>query len=67
MDDHAEQGADIDIKYAMETLKNVQTAWRRPVHLAARIDDETILFSYDGEQSTQQHIDDRVDQPAHQF
>ncbi len=64
---HQHSGLDIDIKYAVETLKNLQKVWRRPVHLNARIDDEPILFSYDGEQSTQQHIDERIDDPANQF
>ena len=64
---HRHNGADIDIKYAVETLKNIQKVWKRPVHLHARIDDEPVLFSFDGEQSTQQHVDDRIDQPAHQF
>ena len=64
---HRHAGADIDIKYAVETLKNIQRVWKRPVHLNVRIDDEPILFSYDGEQSTQQHIDERVDAPAHEF
>ncbi len=64
---HRHNGPDIDIKYAVETLKSIQRVWRRPVHLNARIDDEPILFSFDGEQSTQQHIDERIDEPAHQF
>jgi stage V sporulation protein R len=64
---HSHTGADIEIKYAVETLKQVQRLWKRPVHLAARIDDEPILFSFDGEQSTQQHIDDAMTAPANQF
>ena len=34
------------------------------MHVQATIDDEPILFSYDGEQSTQQHIDDALEAPA---
>lgn len=64
---HRHSGADMDIKYAVETLKNLQSVWQRPVHLCARIDDEAILFSFDGEQSTQQHVDERIDKPAHEF
>ena len=64
---HQHTGADIEIKYAVETLKNLQKVWKRPVHLSARIDDDAILFTYDGEQSTQQQIDERIDEPAHQF
>jgi len=61
---HSHSGADIDIKFAVETLKALQRIWKRPVHLQARIDDEQILFSFDGEQSTQQHVDDGMEQPA---
>ena len=57
-------GVDLDIKYATETLKALQRLWGRPVHLQAIIDDAPILFSYDGEQSTQQHIDDAIEAPA---
>jgi stage V sporulation protein R len=64
---HRHIGADVDIKYAVETLKAIHRLWRRPVHLAARIDDEHILFSFDGQQPSQQHIDDRIDAPAHKF
>jgi stage V sporulation protein R len=54
---HRHSGADLDIKYAVATLKTIQRLWKRPVHLGARIDDEPILFTYDGEQSTQQHVE----------
>ena len=64
---HRHNGADIEIKYAVETLKQLQRVWRRPVHLHARIDDEPMLFSFDGEQSTQRRVDDRVDDPANMF
>jgi stage V sporulation protein R len=58
-------GVDIDIKHAMETLKAVQKLWGRPVHLHARIDGDPVLFTFDGEQSTQQHVDDAITPPAH--
>jgi stage V sporulation protein R len=64
---HSHTGADIDIKYAVETLKQLHKVWKRPVHLNARIDDDPILFSFDGEQSTQQHIDESLPLPANQF
>ena len=62
---HRHSGADIDIKYAVATLKELHRLWKRPVHLNARIDDEAILFTFDGEKSSQQHIDEKIDQPAH--
>jgi len=64
---HHHNGADIEIKYAVETLKQIYKVWKRPVHLHARIDDDPILFSYDGEKSSQQHVDDSIDPPANQF
>jgi stage V sporulation protein R len=47
---HKHSGLDIEIKFAVETLKNLHKVWQRPVHLHARIDDDHILFSFDGEQ-----------------
>jgi stage V sporulation protein R len=64
---HQHTGADLDIKYAVETLKQIQRIWKRPVHLNARIDDEPILFSFDGEQSSQQHVDESLPQPGNQL
>jgi stage V sporulation protein R len=64
---HRHGGADLDVKYAVATLKSIQKVWKRPVHLYARIDDEPILFTFDGEQSSQQHVDDKMDRPAHAF
>ena len=61
---HRHSGADIDIKYAVGTLKHLQRVWQRPVHLAARVDDDPILFSFDGEKSTQQHIGEGIEPPA---
>ena len=58
-------GQDIEIKYATETLKNVYRVWQRPVHLQARIDDDMILFSYDGVTPKQQTIHDELPKPAH--
>ncbi len=62
---HRHNGADLQIKYAVETLKSVQKLWRRPVHLQAQIDEEMVLFSYDGKQSHQQTITENLPKPAH--
>ncbi|HYE17644.1 MAG TPA: SpoVR family protein [Tepidisphaeraceae bacterium] len=63
---HQHNGLDIEIKYAVETMKNIYKVWGRPVHLQARIDDEMILFSFDGHQPKQQTIHDDTPKPAHQ-
>jgi stage V sporulation protein R len=62
---HKHNGADLQIKYAVETLRNVQKIWGRPVHLQALIDDEMVLFSHDGQQSHQQTINESLPKPAH--
>ncbi|MBU0717775.1 MAG: SpoVR family protein [Planctomycetes bacterium] len=64
---HRHSGADIDIKYAVATLKELHKLWKRPVHLHARIDNEPILFTFDGEKSSQQHVDESLPEPAHSF
>ncbi len=63
---HQHNGLDMEIKAAIETLKNVYRIWQRPVHLQARIDDEMILFSFAGDQPKQQTIHDDLPAPAHQ-
>jgi stage V sporulation protein R len=64
---HKHNGLDIEIKFAVETLKNLYKIWRRPVHLQARIDDDMILFSFSGDQPKQQTIHDELPKPAHQI
>ena len=63
---HKHNGLDIEIKFAVETLKNIYKIWRRPVHLQAKIDDDMILFSFSGDQPKQQSIHDDLPKPAHQ-
>jgi stage V sporulation protein R len=62
---HKHNGMDLEIKFAVETLKNVYKIWQKPVHLQARIDDDMILFSFAGDQPKQQTIHDELPKPAH--
>jgi stage V sporulation protein R len=62
---HQHNGVDLDIRFAAETLKNAQTVWGRPVHVQARINNEMMLFTYDGEENHQQRITEELPQPAH--
>ena len=62
---HKHTGADLDIRYATETLKNIHKIWKRPVHLQAQIDDEMTLFSFENDEATQQKIEDDLPEPAH--
>ena len=62
---HKHNGVDIEVKFAIETLKNVYKVWQRPVHLQARIDDDMLLFSFDGTTPKQQNVHDDLPPPAH--
>ncbi len=62
---HKHLGVDLDLRYAHECLKNLQHIWRRPVHLQARLDDEMVLLTCDGESVKQQKIKEDTPQPAH--
>ncbi len=62
---HKHLGVDVDIRYASEVLKNIARIWRRPVHLQARIDDDMMLFTTDGDSLKQQKIKDDTPKPAH--
>jgi stage V sporulation protein R len=64
---HQHNGVDIQVSYAVPTLKNVFRLWGRPVHLQARIDDEQRLFSYNGEELTEQRIHDDTPAPANKL
>ena len=62
---HRHIGADLDIKYAMATLKELHKIWRRPVHVIASIDGSPFILTFDGEQTAQQQVGENVAEPAH--
>ena len=62
---HKHNGFDVEIRYAVETMKSLARVWGRPVHLQAQIDGEMILFSHDGSQATHQGIREDLPEPAH--
>jgi stage V sporulation protein R len=64
---HKHNGLDLEIKFAVETLRNLYKVWHRPVHLQAKIDDDMILFTFAGDQPKQQTIHDDLPKPAHQI
>jgi len=64
---HKHNGLDIEIKYAVETLKNLHAIWGRPVHLQAQIDEDMMLFSFDGQKHSQHKIRDELPEPANEL
>jgi stage V sporulation protein R len=54
---HKHDGVDLKLDYARETLKNVQSMWRRPVNLVTKLDGRGTILRYDGKD----HSDKRVE------
>jgi stage V sporulation protein R len=54
---HRHDGVDLKLDYARDTLRNVQSLWRRPVNLVTRVEGRGTVFRYDG----REHSDKRVD------
>jgi stage V sporulation protein R len=54
---HKHDGVDLKIDYARDTLRNVQSMWRRPVNLISKVEGRGVLFRYDG----RDHSDKKVD------
>lgn len=50
---HLWEGIDMQPEYLNETIKNVFALWNRPVNLATVMDNEAILFRFDGASVTQ--------------
>jgi stage V sporulation protein R len=54
---HKHDGVDLKLDYARETLKNVQSLWRRPVNLITRVDGRWTQFRYDGKEHTDRRVE----------
>jgi stage V sporulation protein R len=47
---HQYDGVALDKEYADATLANIQHIWTRPVHIATVLEDQPVLFSFDGKE-----------------
>ncbi|MDQ3813229.1 MAG: SpoVR family protein, partial [Armatimonadota bacterium] len=45
---HRYEGIDLKVDEARDTLRNIFTIWRRPVHIETTVDEHTTIFSFDG-------------------
>ncbi len=45
---HTFEGEDLDQRYAHDVLMNLQTIWRRPVHIQTQVGNEAQLWTHDG-------------------
>jgi stage V sporulation protein R len=51
---HEYTGVELQMDYARDTLRNLQTIWNRPVHLETVLEDTVTVLSFDG---TDHHIE----------
>lgn len=54
---HKHEGMDLKGDYARETLRNLQSLWRRPVNLITRWDNKGQLLRYDGTTHSERKVD----------
>ena len=53
---HQFENTEIDMKYAHDTLQNLNSIWTRPVHLQTVLDDKPMIISFDGKDFNQEEI-----------
>jgi stage V sporulation protein R len=53
---HEYESVEIDMKYAQDTLGNLNSVWSRPVHLQTVLEETSMLISFDGEDFKQEEI-----------
>lgn len=51
---HLHEGIDMEVNHLKETLKNIHTLWKKPVHIVTVISDERKIFRFDGQEHTNQ-------------
>jgi stage V sporulation protein R len=47
---HTHEGMDLDFEKGVETLKNVQNLWKRPVHIYTKYNNQGKMISFDGKE-----------------
>jgi stage V sporulation protein R len=54
---HKHDGQDLKGDYARETLRNVQSMWRRPVNLVSRFEGKGSMLRYDGQNHSEKKVE----------
>lgn len=53
---HVHEGIDLRLDWAKETLKNLYSLWKKPVHLETLVEGIPKLLSFDGEEHREQRL-----------
>ncbi len=54
---HRHDGVDLELDWARDTIRNLQTMWRRPVNLVTRVDGRGTILRFDGAAHTDRRVD----------
>ncbi len=54
---HKHDGTDLKIDYARDTLRNLQTLWKRPVNIITKLDEKRTLLRFDGKDHSEKRVD----------
>lgn len=47
---HVHYGVDLDMGFALDTMKNLFALWKRPINLRTNYEDKEIIFHFDGKE-----------------
>ncbi len=54
---HKHDGLDLKRDYARETLRNLQSLWRRPVNLVTKVEGKGVILRFDGQDHTEKKVE----------
>jgi stage V sporulation protein R len=54
---HKHDGIDLQVDYAKETLKALQSMWRRPVNLVTKSEGKGLMYRFDGKEHSEKRVD----------
>jgi stage V sporulation protein R len=54
---HQHDGVDLKVDYARDTLRNLQSLWRRPVCLVSRLEGRGMQFRFDGKEHAEKRVE----------
>jgi stage V sporulation protein R len=50
---HKHEGTDLKMDYARDTLRNLQSIWRRPANLYTKVDGKGVILRFDGKEHSE--------------
>jgi len=53
---HQYEHVELDKNYASDTLRNLNTIWKRPVHIQSMLEEKPVILSFNGEEFKQTWI-----------